>query len=121
MSLKIFKSLTVAMVTLMAVNSFAGGFLNKTSARTLSQQQAKDVAIVHARVLAANTDIAATIRTGVAPRYSVSYVSHLQYDGDSSGSFQVSVERKEAWQSCRMNLTIHDQTGELLQKSGSCR
>lgn len=115
--LQVFSALLVTMV---AFNTFAASLSSGTNIAAISKDQAKNVALVHARVMGANADINASVRLNSMPKYFVSAMVHRPYDSEA-GAYQVVVNRKESWQNCKMNLLINDRTGELLKKSTVCQ
>lgn len=115
-----FKIFAALLVTMIAYNSYAGSLLSGTNIAAISKDQAKNVALVHARVIGANADINASVRLNSMPKYSVGAIAHTRYDSDA-GAYQVIVNRSESWQNCKMILMVHDRTGELLKKTTVCR
>ncbi|MFM6928030.1 MAG: hypothetical protein ACKOX6_06165 [Bdellovibrio sp.] len=115
-----FKIFAMLLVTMIAYNSYAGSLLSGTNIAAISKEQAKNVALVHARVIGANADINASVRLNSMPKYAVGAMAHTRYDSDA-GAYQVIVNRSESWQNCKMVLVVHDRTGELLKKSMVCR
>ena len=114
---KIFAALLVKMV---AFNCFAGSLLSGTNIAAISKDQAKNVALVHARVMGATADINASVRLNSMPKYSVGAIAHTRYDSEA-GAYQVIVNRSETWQNCKMILLVHDRTGELIKKTTVCQ
>ncbi|WP_413584186.1 hypothetical protein [Bdellovibrio sp. HCB274] len=106
------------MAMLLTVSVSQAGMLTQTQAMT--KEQAKNVAIVHARVIGAEADIQAAARLGYLPKYSVNYVAQLRYDGDSSGRYQVVVDRTERYRQCKISITMNDVSGALESKQITC-
>ncbi|MEK2688634.1 hypothetical protein [Bdellovibrio sp. GT3] len=107
------------MMMALTVSVSQAGMLTQTQA--MSKEQAKNVAIVHARVIGAEADIQAASRLGYLPKYTVSYVSQLRYDGEAAGSYQVVVDRAEMFRACKITITMNDVTGALENKQVACR
>ncbi len=115
---KLMTTLSLLAISL-TVSVSQAGMLTQTQA--MSKEQAKNVAIVHARVIGAEADIQVSSRMNYLPKYNVSYVSHLKYDGDASGKYQVVVDRVEMFRSCKITVNINDISGALESKEIACR
>ncbi|WP_413288821.1 hypothetical protein [Bdellovibrio sp. HCB337] len=115
------KVTSVALLSMISLNSFAGGFLEQIeNSKRISRDQARSIALIHARAMNASEDVNIAVRLNAEPKYDVSYTSHFKYDEDPSGTYRVIVDRSVSYQTCKMTLTINDRTGQLVEKSVSC-